>query len=91
LSPPTESSKLSAGNLQRAFLFCEGGEVVIPVPAWPKAMTVLRALATESGSQESGQALIEYLFTIVFVALVAMVGLKALGPKVSDLMASITF
>ncbi|MGE5589963.1 MAG: hypothetical protein ACM3ZA_05035 [Bacillota bacterium] len=55
------------------------------------AVAVPRSTARESDSSESGQALVEYLFTIVFVALVAMVGLKALGPKVSDLMASITF
>lgn len=40
---------------------------------------------------DAGQALVEYLFTIVFVAMVAMVGLRSLGPRVSDLMASITF
>lgn len=40
---------------------------------------------------EAGQALVEYLFTIAFIALVAMAGLRTLGPKLSDFFASLTF
>ncbi|MHB9145143.1 MAG: Flp family type IVb pilin [Symbiobacteriia bacterium] len=64
-----------------------------PVLGWQEPAPEVPAGATESVSEapERGQALVEYIFTIMFVALVAITGLRTMGPKLNDFFASLTF
>lgn len=64
-----------------------------PVLGWLEPAPEAPAVPTESVPEapERGQALVEYLFTIMFVALVAITGLRALGPKLNEFFAGLTF